>query len=153
MYVFPSKLPEACRGCGATEDLVLHTYRLCYTCTRHAQHQMGVRTLTEERVLTWLARKLARTAQQVAAGQIVGRCEARSKGSDDLRQCASHAQTMREGRKVCTTHANAKTVVFVGEERISSEYDWMASTIRDLAAHDKHFRKVLRRSCGWVFAH
>lgn len=132
----------ACSACGATHAKRHKGYRqkasfgLCENCIADFYVQNGNKRVTANDLNGLLASRLHKTLSRKAKGQIVGRCEAVS--ATNGFQCAQHAQRMVWGRRVCSQHAESKSVRFAVEEPVS-KHGTIIGLLRLLSEKDKSF--------------
>ncbi len=112
----------ACRSCGAKEAAgdTSAKYDLCEDCWRQffKYCRYGKHEATENVANMWIAKQLFQNAKRLDKYGIAGRCEAITEGANDLMQsrprwgyqCCCRAIALREGRKVCWHHSEAKSI-------------------------------------------
>ena len=136
----------ACSACGATHAKRHVGYRqrssfgLCKNSVADFYVQNGNKRFTAAELNGLLASRLRNVLARKSSGKVTGRCEAIT--GDLGFQCAQHAQSIARGRRVCTQHANSKSLRFACDGP-QPKHGPLFDLIRFLADRDKSFAAAL----------
>lgn len=144
-----------CRLCGATHATEHHKAigSVCKTCWGSFTRSLRDKKKQNENEFNrWFSRQIILSVRRLQKYGTLVRCQAATllPGAANRLyhyhiggpQCAKWATTKKNGRFVCTRHARAANLVFVGTNEHSS-YSVLQGALTDLAKADKTFREML----------
>lgn len=148
--VFSEPPKYACRSCGATHLRESNLPGFCAACSDtffRFSRSRGWNGVSQNKINTWLARKLMLDLKRLALTGVTRRCEAVARGPGGWMhgfntQCRGHASMFRNGRRVCSQHFKATTLIFAGD-RPHDPYTDLTAILAGLARTDVRFRECL----------
>lgn len=136
----------SCRVCGATHAPPDNNkFGICKTCHTAFFYRNGRKRVTESDFLRLLADTLVLHMKRYRRTNVLGRCEALSDCTYGYRgyQCGLSAIAIRDGHKVCGSHARATSPVFV-TAATTNNYDVVRDLVAEISAKDALFTEAIK---------
>jgi len=137
-----------CRPCGAVYAQPSENGDMCISCYKRYNTWLAKEKPTDLNKNKWLASVLAANLTRQKKFGVCGRCEAITQTStlthNAYYQCAAYASRMKDGRRLCPSHAEkADHLSFV--DNVVSAYIHLENIISDLARMDDRLKCAIER--------